>query len=170
MIFDENSLGKTVEAISTETLTAAANGTNVAATATAVDAKGYKSCVIGLHFTGEDGDTLGNCTADTGIPIAITVSDNGTNYSAIDVGDVLTYDGTYDATTKALTVAAGDITAGKLTARIGIIAKHRYIKITASNVGKTSGPKTLTVTALAELGRPVYSRDFFAQDAKPSQA
>jgi len=169
MKFDRTSLGKTVEAISTELVAADTTGENVAATATVIDTKGYESCIIGFHFVGEAG--IGNCTATTGVPFTVTEADAADgNYSALAVDRVITDDGTYNATTKALTVTAADISAEKMTARVGILPTKRYVKVTASNVGLSSTGKDLTITALAELGNPTYSTDYFSLDAKPSQA
>lgn len=170
MIFDENALGKTAVGMYPARVVADTTGTDVASTAVAIDTAGYESCVLNIAIAGE-GSTIGNCTTSTGVPIAITVSNtSNSGYVAIDVNDVITTDGTYDATTKALTVLAGDITAGVLSARVSVVTKYRYVKVTISNIGQSSSPKYFTGCIIAELGRPRYSTDFLAYDVVPSQA
>lgn len=162
MIFDENALGKT--AIGLYPTSIAANATS---TAVAIDTAGYESCVLAIAIKSAAG--LGEATASTGVPIAITVSNNDSDYSAIDVNDVITTDGLYNATTKALTVTAADITATALLARVSVVTKYRYVKITVNN--PAGGDSTAFIASItAELGRPRYSADFLAYNVVPTQA
>lgn len=174
MIFDENSLGKSVLG-----MIPAAVAYNASSTAIAIDTAGYESCVLSFAVVGKITSTqdLGECTAASGVPITLTGSDvAGSGYVALAETDIVTDDATYTTATSTWaldvddTAVTGDIAKGYLIARVGIVSKYRYIKAVVSNP-TGGGSKNLThVSIVAELGRPRYSTDFLAYNVVPTQA
>jgi len=173
MKFDKTTSGKIAVAMVPDTLATGADGNNEVSTAVAVDTAGYESCNLLFEIIADvSGGNLGNCTADTGVPITITECDTSDgDYKAVDVDRVIAGDdATYTATSKVLTVDADDITDGYLFARVGLVNTKRYIKATLANIGDNGEDDFAVATILCDFGDARYSSDFFDYDAVPSQA
>lgn len=177
MIFDTKAITDTKVLLYASSLipTAELPDTAVTSTAIAVDTHPSEGCVVSINI-----GAMGNVAVNTSIAITLKECDteDGT-YTDIPTTKVLGTGITYSSGW-GIPIVAADISAGTKLVRFGLIHNKRWLKMTITNPGgdpiveEPADPgdpgAALLVSINAELARPQYVADFFAQDVVPSQA
>lgn len=169
MIFDTKAVTDTKVLLYASSLipTAELPDTAVTSTAIAVDTHPSEGCVVSINI-----GAMGNVAVNTSIAITLKECDteDGT-YTDIPTTKVLGTGITYSSGW-GIPIVAADISAGTKLVRFGLIHNKRWLKMTITNPGGTAADpgEALLVSINAELARPQYVADFFAQDVVPSQA
>lgn len=176
MIFDTKAITDTKVLLYASSLIST-DETPTTSTAIAVDTHPSEGCVVSINIGAMGNVVVSDATANDGIVITLQECDteDGT-YTDIPTTKVLGTDIVY-TTSWVIPLTEAQKTAGKKLIRFGLIHNKRWLQMTITNPGGTAidgetpadPGAALLVSINAELARPQYVADFFAQDVRPTQ-